>query len=185
MFNSADSASPSEIPVERIPFITRLLSGVGGVMVFLVAFVLSLGAALSAPFGILLVHRWAIRHNRRPSWIASLVGAVLASSVAAAAFGLVLFALAPRPTQQEVETAVTETQRHPPVQMPGWYTRVFPQAARTDSATQQLIQSPGFMKAALILGALFAALLFGVIGGSLGWCGAALLRVAWSGQRAA
>ena len=185
MFNSADSASSSAMAVERIPFITRLLSGVGGVIVFLVAVVLSLGAALAAPFGIFLVNRRAIRHNRRPSWIASLVGAVLASSVAAAALGLVLFALAPRPTQQQLQTAVTETQRHPPVKMPAWYTRVFPQAARTDSATQQLMQSPGFMTATLILGAVFAALFCGVLGGTLGWCGSALLRVAWSGQRAA
>ncbi len=184
MFNSADSASPSAVVVERIPFITRLLSGVGGGVVFLVALVLSLGAALAAPFGMFLVHRWAVRHNRRSSWIASLVGAVLASSVAAAALGLLLFALAPRPTQQQLQTAVTETRRHEPVKLPAWYTRVFPQAAHTDSVTQQLIQSPGFMTVTLLLGAAFAALLLGVLGGTLGWCGSALLRVAWSGQRA-
>ena len=184
MFSSADSASPPEVVVERILFTTRLLSGVGGVVVFLIAFVLSLGAAVAAPLGMLLVHRWAVRHNRRSSWIASLVGAVLASSLAAAALGLLLFALAPRPTQQQLQTAVTETQRREPVKMPAWYARVFPQAAHTDSVTQQLMQSPGFMKVTLLLGAAFAALLFGVLGGTLGWCGSALLRVAWSGQRA-
>src|SRR5207248_11801245 len=132
MFNSADSASPSELAVERIPFTTRLLSGVGGVVVFLAALVLSLGAALAAPFGMFLVHRWAVRHNRRSSWIASLVGAVLASSVAAAALGLLLFALASRPTQQQLQTAVTATQRHESVKMPVWYTGGFAPAAHTD-----------------------------------------------------
>ena len=112
--------------VDRIPFIIRLLSGIGGVIVFLVGCVVSLGAGLAAPLGMFLMQRSANRHNRRPSRIASLVGAVLASSAAAAAVGLALFALAPRPTQQELQTAVTETQRHPPVRMPAWYTRVFP-----------------------------------------------------------
>src|SRR6059036_2166080 len=119
--------------VYRIPFIIRLLSGIGGVIVFLVGCVVSLGAGLAAPLGMFLMQRSANRHNRRPSRIASLVGAVLASSAAAAAVGLALFALAPRPTQQNLRTAFTEAQQQPPPKMPDWYTRVFPQTARTDS----------------------------------------------------
>lgn len=163
----------------------RLLSGIGGVIVCLVALVVSLGAGLAAPLGMFLMQRSAQRHNRRPSRIASLVGAVLASSAAAAAVGLVLFALVPRPTQQNLRTAFTEAQQQPPPKMPDWYTRVFPQTAQTDSATQQLIQSRAFMTATLVLSAVFVALFLGLLGGTLGWCGAALLRVAWSGQRGA
>ena len=181
----APDSPPSETTVARVPFIIRLLSGIGGVIVFLVALVVSLGAGLAAPLGMFLMQRWAKRHNRRPSRIASLVGAVLASSAAAAAVGLMLFALAPRPTQQDLQTAFTEAQQQPPPKMPAWYARVFPQAARTDSATRQLIQSRAFMTATLILSAVFVALFLGVLGGGLGWCGSVLLRVAWSGQRAA
>ena len=185
MLNSPDSAPPSDTAVARIPFVVRLLSGLGGVIVFLVALAVSLGAALAAPLGMFLMQRSAKRHNRRPSRIASLVGAVLASSAAAAAVGLMLFALAPRPTQQNLRTAFTQAQQQPPPKMPDWYTRVFPQAARTDSATQQLMQSREFLTATLILSAVFVALLLGLLGGALGWCGSTLLRVAWSGQRAA
>ena len=185
MLDSPDNAPRSEIAVDRTPFITLLLFGLGGVIVFLVAFVVSLGAALAAPLGMFFVHRWTLRHNRRPSRIASLLGAVLASSVAAAAVWAVLFALAPHPRQQDIQTAVTQAQKRPPVKLPAWYTKAFPQAARTDSATQQLMQSPGFMTATLIFGAVLVALVFGILGGTLGLCGSALLRVAWSGQRAA
>jgi MFS family permease len=152
------------------------------VIVFVIAVVVSLGAALGAPLGLFLVRRWTIRHNRRPNRIASLVGAVLTSSVAGAAVWLVLFAVAPRPTQEELRTAAKQSQKSPPIKLPAWYSKAFPQTARTDSATQQLIQSRGFMTATLVFGAVFLGLFCGVIGGSLGWCAAVLLRVAWPGQ---
>lgn len=183
-----DVTSPSDSAERRIPFAIRLLSGVGGVLVFLLGLVLSLGAAIAAPLGMFLVHRWTIRHNRRPSRIASLVGAVLTSSAAAAALWLILFVLMPRPSQHEMETAVTNAQQRPHVKLPDWYTRVFPQAARADSttrlATQQLMQSRAFRTAMVVLGAVFVGVFFGVLGGTVGWLGSTLMAVAWSGSRA-
>jgi len=164
--------------------ILRILSGIAGVVVFLIALVFSLGAAIAAPVGMLLVRRWTARHNRRSSAVASLFGAVLATSAAAACLLLVVFALAPRPTTEDLVKAARENQQQPVVKMPDWYTKAFPQTARTDSATQQLIRSPGFMTVTLVMGGAFTALLLGGIGGTLGWCGSRLFRIAWVGRAA-
>ena len=161
--------------------ILRILSGIAGVVVFVIALLFTLGAAIGAPVGILLVRRWTARHNRRPSAVASLVGAVLATSVAAAGILLVVFAVVPRPALQDIEKTARENQQQPVVKMPDWYAKAFPQAARTDSATAQLMRSPGFMNATLVLGGVFMALFLGGIGGTLGWCGSRLLHVAARG----
>jgi hypothetical protein len=114
--------------------------------------------------------------------MASVVGAVLASSVLAGLLWSVIFALAPRPTSQELQSAVAQSQTRPAVKLPDWYAKAFPQAARADSASEKLIQSPGFIRITLILGAVFLALSFGVVGGVLGWGALSLARVARLGR---
>ena len=116
------------------PLIVRLFSGIAGVLISLVALVGSLGAALGAPVGMYLVARWAKRRERQPNRIASLFGAVVASSVLAVLIWGTVFLLMPRPTQDQLNSAVTEAQRQP-TKLPEWYTRLFPQAARSDSAS--------------------------------------------------
>jgi hypothetical protein len=160
------------------------LSGIGGVVVFVIGLVLSFGAILASPLGMWLVRRWTRRNDRRPSRIASLVGSVLASSVLAGLLWSVIFLLAPRPTPQELQSAVAQSQSRPAVKLPAWYAKAFPQAARADSASQKLIQSPGFMRMTLIFAAIFLALFFGVLGGVTGWGALSLLRVAWQGYTA-
>jgi MFS family permease len=169
----------------RMPLLMRLISGTGGVLVFLTALVVSVVAAVAAPIGMLLVHRWTGRRSRRPSRVASICGAVLASSVAAAIVWGAVFTLTPRRTQQEFISAMTAARNQPPPKLPAWYGRVFPQPAGTDSATQRLLQSPEFVTGTLALSFIFMALLFGALGGGLGWCGATLIAWAWSGRRAA
>jgi hypothetical protein len=66
------------------------------------------------------------------------------------------------------------------VKLPAWYAKAFPQAARADSASQKLIQSPGFIRMTLIFAAILLALFFGVLGGVSGWGAVSLLRVAWN-----
>jgi len=116
--------------------------------------------------------------------MASLVGAVLASSVLAGVLWSVIFALAPRPTPQELQSAVAQSQSRTSVKLPDWYAKAFPQTARADSASQRLIQSPGFIRMTLIFGAVFLALFFGVLGGVSGWGALSLLSVAWRGRAA-
>jgi len=161
------------------PFIVRLLSGILGVVICLVALVGSLGAALGAPVGMYLVARWTRRRERQPNRIASLFGAVVASSVLAVLIWGMVFLLMPRPTQDQLNSAVTEAQRQP-TKLPEWYTRLFPQVARTDSVSERVMRSPGFVKATLIMGAVITGLFLGIIGGSLAWCASMLLNLARS-----
>ena len=161
------------------PLIVRVLSGIAGVVICIVALVGSLGAALGAPIGLYLVARWARRRKRQPNRIASLFGAVVGSSVLAVLIWGLIFLLMPRPTQDQLNSAVTEAQRQP-TKLPEWYTRLFPQAAaaRTDSVSERLMRSPGFVKATLIMGAVIMGLFLGIIGGSLTWCASLLLSLA-------
>ena len=65
---------------------------------------------------------------------------------------------------------------------PDWYTKAFPQAAHADSASRKMVESPGFVRLALVLGAVTVVVFFGVLGGGMGWATYALLQVAWSGR---
>ena len=178
---------PSSVlePSARIPLVLRVLSTVVGMVVFMVGLVASFGAILAAPFGMRLVRRWTDRRGLKLTRVASLVGAVLSSVVLAAVLWSLFLALTPRALDKEVETTVAQERQRPPITLPGWYIGAFPQSAQFDSAGRQLVQSPSFTRVVLVLGAVFIALFFGVVGGALGWCGATLLSWAWSGQRAA
>ncbi len=140
------------------PLIVRLLGGSGAVIVFLIALIASLGAALGAPLGLFLVRRRARRRNRHATVVGVVIWGVFGS-------------LMPRPTPEELNR---------PTKLPAWYTKAFPQVARADSASDQLMRSPGFVRAALVMGAVIVGVIFGVIGGSLGWCADILLGFARS-----
>lgn len=159
------------------PFIVRVLSGIGAIVVFVIGLVVSFGAVLGGPLGIWLVSRRARRRDRQPSRIAMLFGAVSTSSLAAALLWSALLAFAPRPTTPELEAAVKQ-QSQSSAKVPDWYVKMFPQSAQADSATERLIQSPGFIKATVIFVILFIAVFFGVLGGVAAWGGHALLRIA-------
>ena len=154
----------------------------------LIAALISLGTGLAAPLGMYIVHRWTVRRNRKRGVLSSIIGAMLATSLAAAALFLVLFAVMPGATKQDIQKATNEAQQKP-AQLPAWYTKMFPraaeQSARADSATQKLVQSPQFMLVAMVMGGGFAALMLGVFGGGLGWCGSTLLEIAFFGRRVA
>ena len=160
----------------------RILSGIGGIVVFLLGLVLSFGAILAAPLGIWYVQRWRRNHDRRPSRIASLFGAITASSLLTVLVWGAIFELAPRPTQQELQSAVEQSQRQPAVKLPDWYTKAFPQVARADSASRKMVESPGFIKLALVLAVVTMVVFFGVLGGGMGWATYALLHVARAGR---
>src|SRR5438034_7535564 len=131
------TARPSTV----VRILLRVLSGIGGTILFAVAAILTVGTALAAPLGMLLMRRRAVRLHRQPSRVASFVGAVIASSAAALLLGAMFFIALPRGAIfREIEQKAAQSQTQSTVKMPSWYTRMFPQAARTDSATQQLVR---------------------------------------------
>jgi hypothetical protein len=183
-----DQLNPSSAtrgaPKPSLPLLVRLLSGVAGVVVFVVGFVVSLGAIVAAPLGLWLVRRRARRLGRPVSRIAALVGSVFASMALAILLSLVFFAMLPRPTTAKLQSAAAEAQNRQTVKLPDWYLKAFPQAAGYDSASRAMVQSPTFQTAMLVVSAAFAGGFFGAIGGTLGWCGVTLLSVAWSSRQA-
>ena len=92
----------------------------------------------------------------------------MAAAVFAAIVWTAVFALMPKPSQKEMRTAMAE-RRSSPVKTPDWYNKMFPQAAQADSATERVMESPGFMRLSLIFMGAFMALFCGVIGGAAAW----------------
>ena len=164
-----------------VSILLRVLSGIGGTILFVLAAIFTGGTALAAPLGMFFMRRRAVRLNRQPSRLGSLVGAVIASSVAALVFGIVLFVVLPRGTIGEIEQKAAESRTQSTVKAPSWYARLFPQAARNDSVAQQLVQSRGFLVVTVVLGAAMMALLVGVVAGASGWSAAMLIVYAGRG----
>ena len=107
------------------------------------------------------------------------MAAMLASTVFAALVWSAVFALVPHPTTEELQAAA-QSQTKPAVKLPDWYAKAFPQTAPLDSASRAMVQSPGFVRATFVLGAIFMAVFFGVFGGASGWGADALIRIARS-----
>ncbi len=164
--------------------VVRVLSGVGGVVVFLLGIVLSFGAIVASPVGVWLVRRRARRHDRQATRIATLVGSVFASMALATLLWSLFLALVPRPSPTELQTAAAEAQKRNSVKLPDWYLKAFPQAARYDSASRAMVQSPTFLRVMVVVTALFLGGFFGTIGGTLGWCSTTLLGIAVSSRPA-
>lgn len=167
-----------------IPLVLRVLSLLGAVLIFLIGLVVSVGAIIAAPLGIWLMRRRARRQQREAGRIATLVGAAMASFVLAGLLWGIVVAIAPRPTAQELESAAQTSTTDTP-KLPDWYMKAFPPDPGTDSATERAMRSPGFLLATLVLGAVFLAVLFGVVGGVTGWGAYVLARIAWTGKLAA
>src|SRR5207253_8357358 len=69
----------------------RVLSGIGGTVLFVLAAIFTAGTALAAPLGMFFMRRRAVRLNRQPRRVASFLGAVIATSFAARASRIVFF----------------------------------------------------------------------------------------------
>src|SRR5438128_3053857 len=102
-------------------------------------------------------------------------------SVAALILVMMLYAALMRGKMREIEQKAAESGTQSNVKAPSWYTRVFPQAARSDSAAQQLVRSRGFVVVTVVLGAAMMALFIGVIAGAAGWSAAMLIVYAGRG----
>lgn len=178
------ASTPPDAAIAPLPLALRVLSGVGGVVVYILGFAASVGAIVAAPLGMWLVRRRAQRRGLPVGRIAALVASVSASMALAIALWSLLFMLIHKPTPSELKSVAAEAQQRRPVRLPDWYTKAFPQAARYDSASRAMVESPSFMRIMFIVTGVMLGGLFGTIGGVFGWCGSFLLSLAWSGGRA-
>lgn len=159
----------------------RILSGLCGAVVLLVSAVFTLGTSLAAPLGILVARRRAQRRARPLTRFGSWLGAAIASAIAMAVLILVLAAFLPRGTFQEIQRSTAEARARDTTRAPAWMTKTFPQSARADSTTQQVVNSTAFLVITGALGLGFACMFFGAIAGTAGWVGSVLLSYALTG----
>jgi hypothetical protein len=156
----------------------RVLSGIAGALILLIASLFTFGTCLAAPLGIVAARRRARRRNRPFTRAGSWLGAAVASSIAVALAFLVGVALMPRSALRELQGSVVAAQDT--ARAPEWLTRVFPNAGRPDPTTRQLLKSPVFLGFGGAVGLGFASVFLGSIAGSAGWLGAVLLGYAFS-----
>lgn len=169
--------APLSSPETKVSPALRVLSGAGGFIVAIVAFFVSLGAALGAPIGLAFVRRSARRRNRQPTRLALLFGSIIASAIAGIVIWGVLISFVPRPSQKDLDRAVDQAQARRETRLPAWYAKTFPQAARTDSATNEMMRSPQLFRTFMMFGAVMLGVFLGAIGGSLAWCASRLLSL--------
>ncbi len=162
----------------------RLLSGLAGALLLLLAAVCTLGTSLAAPIGSFIAQRITRRKGRPLTWGTSWLAAVFASSVAVAiGFALVVVSAPPGAILRAERAAASPSAVEPTARPPEWLTHLFPQAAqRPGPITERVIHSRAFMLYAGLLGAASASAFFGAIAGSLGWGAARLLGYAFSGR---
>jgi hypothetical protein len=161
--------------------VLRILSGLCGAVVLLASAVFTLGTSLAAPLGIVVARRRAQRRARPLTRFGSWLGAAIASSIAMAVVLLVIFAFIPRSTFQEIQKGAAEARARDTTRTPAWMAKTFPQSARADSTTQQIVNSTAFVVIMGALGLGFACLFFGTIAGTVGWVGTVLVGYALTG----
>jgi hypothetical protein len=176
---SQSAASPAPILEPTASPVTRGAAFLGGLCILLVATVFSLGSALVAPLGMIIVTK--IQHSR------GRVLSVLGHWVAAVASVMVLFALLGTVGASVVPKAAFDkfrrqsdslSAKQPP---PAWIERMAPgttkriaESKRKESATVQTL--------GMAFGAAFVVIFFGLVFGSLGWVGGALIGLGVKGH---
>ena len=162
----------------------RVLSGIGGAIILFTSALFTLGASLGAPVGIFVARRRARRRDRPLTRGASWFAAVVGSIIAAGLVFLLVGAFMPTDAVQQIEKGIAEGQAaRDTARAPTWMTKAFPPTARSDSATMQLMNTPGFVRVTVVVALLFACVFLGAIAGSMGWLGSVLLGYALWGYR--
>ena len=169
--------------------IKRALAGVAGVVLLVLAALISSGLALLVPFGVLAARartrRRGLLLTRGTAWLGAM-GAVVAG-------GLVLIFIAvvrlPQGTMEQMrrtfdttfDSAMTSSRKQPP---PAWLERVSPGAGARRAAVSK--QPPGsaeraFMAWAGIVGAVLGVGILAAMLATLGWVGTLLIAFALRG----
>lgn len=185
----APSSSPPSVaavpaPARARPAASlRLVLGGAGLLVLLAGLPLTLGTALAAPLGMLVVYQFAHRRRRRLTLRASWLGGVAGSALACAVLFVVVLARLPAGTWANVQAQAQAAQKTQP---PEWLERLSPGAAKgagtPDPFTAQLIQSPAFIVITGAGGGLLAVSLWGTAAGTVGWGASLLLAFAATGR---
>ncbi len=145
---------------------TRILAGVGGAVLVVLATLLTLGSALFALLGVAMAARIARGRSQPFSWLGSWIGATAGAAVGIAIVAVAIAPRIPAGAFDRIRQSVDSAAQHP--SNPAWLERIAPGvAARASTARPGILNDSlttwaSVMGIALGLG--FTAMLFGTIG---------------------
>jgi hypothetical protein len=170
---NAGSDAPRHAPSAAL----RLLGGVGGVLVLLLGALFTLGTALVAPLGMLAARILARRKGRPTTRTASWIGACVASSAVILVGALTLYLSTSPETIQGLEAAQDSAQANARAHPPAWVESMR-RVAPPNPAAERVIHSHAVTQTMRIIGGVIAVEILGIIAGSAGWLGTALILYA-------
>jgi hypothetical protein len=175
---SQSAASPAPIVGSTASPVARVAAFLGGLCILLVAVVFSLGSALFAPLGMLIVAK--VQHSRGRAL------SVLGHWLAAVASVMILFSLLGTIGASVVPKAAFDkfrrdsdslSAKQPP---PAWIERMAPGTTKRIAESKRK-ESPRAQTLGMAFGAAFVVIFFGLVFGSLGWVGGALIGMGVKG----
>lgn len=156
--------------------VARAGAGLLGLAALLSAGLFTLGTAIAAPLGVLLVWWLAKRSGRSLSRPVSWMGAVGASTLAIALGFAFIFAKLP---EGEMDRVIAEAQSAEAPPPPAWVEKIAPGYSQRNA---KMARSTPITVTSMIIGVVFATTMFGTLAGSAGWGATLLLGYAGTGR---
>ena len=165
----------------KSPLATRVLIGLGGLLLLAVGAVITVGGELIGIAAIGIAWLWMRRRGRSltraRAWLVS-VGATAVPVVVVFVAGLML---APTPTPEQRKQELAAAQARSRDSMPEFLKKMIPPqqqqrtSAATDSITQRLLQSRGVVVWMEAMAAVIASGMLALFAGTIGWAATMLL----------
>lgn len=161
------------------PWPVRVLASVAGIAILLVSTAFTLGVALVSLLGVAVVSRLRRRVGRSATPLEAWFGAVTAGILALALAFLIVEAAQPAGSFEKLAQEMrTQAKNAPPAEPPAWLRPMQPRTpanAAAEERAKRLAESTSFFSAMMAFTGVLVCLIFGSIGGTLGWAALSLL----------
>jgi len=158
----------------------RVAAYFGGICILVVATVISLGSALVAPLGMLVVAKVQRSRGRILSVLGHWLTAVGSVMILFALLGTVGASVIPKASFEKFRRESDSiSAKQPP---PAWIERMAPGTSQRIAEQKRKPPSATAQNVGMAFGAAFVVILFGLIFGSIGWVGGALIAVGVKGR---
>jgi len=178
MSDLPQSSGPAVEPTPST--VARVAALLGGVCIVLVAMVGSLGVAFFAPLGMFLTSRlWRARGRALPvlgHWLSAVGGVIIVLT----ALGAIGASVVPKASFDKFRRESDSISAKQPT--PAWIERMAPGTAKRLAEQKTKKPSATAQTVGMAFGAAFVVIFFGLIFGSIGWVGGALIGLGVSGR---
>ena len=162
--------------------VLRVLAGIGGVIVLLIAGLTSFGMAIIAPLAIGIAAYKKRRRGEQLSLFGSwLVGAGVTAMVTTIALGLA-FTFVPELNWDRLQQQALEAPRDTSEFERMMHEMTPPSSPQADSVSKRILESPTFWRSWGVFTVAFTGILWGLLFGTIAWGGTALVSYAFTGK---